>query len=187
MVFGEIDRCGLRGANRRLCDLGCGNGAFASELSKRGYHVVGLDPSVTGIAVAQATYASPQVEFHLASGYDNLAERFGRFPLVVSLEVIEHLYFPRKFAECAFALLEVGGTAILSTPYHGYWKNLALAVSGKLDDHFTALWDNGHIKFWSIKTLHRLLTEAGFCDIRFRKVGRVPALAKSMVAIGRRA
>jgi 2-polyprenyl-6-hydroxyphenyl methylase/3-demethylubiquinone-9 3-methyltransferase len=52
-----------------------------------------------------------------------------------------------------------------------------------MDDHFTALWDYGHIKFWSMKTLRQLLVEAGFVDIRFMRVGRIPALAKSMIAI----
>ena len=55
-----------------------------------------------------------------------------------------------------------------------------------MDPHFTALWDHGHIKFWSMKTLRELLIEAGFVDIRFERVGRVPALAKSMIAIARK-
>jgi 2-polyprenyl-6-hydroxyphenyl methylase/3-demethylubiquinone-9 3-methyltransferase len=38
--------------------------------------------------------------------------------------------------------------SVISTPFHGYWKNIALAVSGKFDDHFTALWNGGHIKFF---------------------------------------
>ena len=79
-----------------------------------------------------------------------------------------------------------GGVAIISTPYHGYLKNLALAVSGRLDRHFTALWDHGHIKFWSIETLSKLLREAGFNRLEFRRVGRIPPLAKSMIAIARR-
>ena len=76
--------------------------------------------------------------------------------------------------------------AIISTPYHGYWKNLALALSGRMDAHFTALWDHGHIKFWSRRTLGDLLREAGFVDIRFWRVGRVPALAKSMIVMARK-
>ncbi|HSQ49736.1 MAG TPA: hypothetical protein VLL94_00560, partial [Nitrospiraceae bacterium] len=72
---------------------------------------------------------------------------------------------------------------IVSTPYHGYWKNLAMALTGRLDHHFTALWDHGHIKFWSMATLRQLLLEAGFRSITFRRVGRVPALAKSMIAV----
>lgn len=79
-----------------------------------------------------------------------------------------------------------GGVAILSTPYHGYWKNLGLALTGRMDRHFTALWDHGHIKFWSVDTLGELLREAGFVDVRFERVERIPALAKSMIAIARK-
>jgi 2-polyprenyl-6-hydroxyphenyl methylase/3-demethylubiquinone-9 3-methyltransferase len=106
--------------------------------------------------------------------------------VVLSLEVVEHCYHPRAFARCLHQLCAEGGCAIVSTPYHGYIKNLALAVSGKLDAHFTALWDHGHIKFWSMRTLHALLAEAGFRSIEFSRVGRVPALAKSMIALARR-
>ena len=70
--------------------------------------------------------------------------------------------------------------AIISTPYHGYLKNLVLALSGRLDAHFTALWDGGHIKFWSKRTLRILLEEVGFEKIAFG-VGRIPLLAKSMI------
>jgi len=85
-----------------------------------------------------------------------------------------------------FNLLEDKGLAIISTPYHGYLKNLALALSGKMDAHFTALWDHGHIKFWSMRTLSELLRETGFVDIRFQRVGRIPALANSMIALARK-
>ena len=75
---------------------------------------------------------------------------------------------------------------MLSTPYHGYLKNLALAVVGKWDRHLTALWPGGHVKFFSIATLRTLLLEAGFNDIRFIRVGRLPPLAKSMIAVVRK-
>jgi len=146
--------------------------------------VTGVDPSTEGIGQARALF--PELKLYEGSAYDDLAARFGRFPVGTSLEVVEHVYFPRHYAATLLALLEPGGTAIVSTPYHGYWKNLAMALTGKLDAHFTALWDHGHIKFWSIKTLGDLLHEAGFVDIRFERVGRIPALAKSMIAIARK-
>ena len=59
-------------------------------------------------------------------------------------------------------------------PYHGYLKNFALAVTGKMDSHFTALWLGGHIKFFSIQTLGQLLKDAGAKKIQFLRVGRVP-------------
>jgi 2-polyprenyl-3-methyl-5-hydroxy-6-metoxy-1,4-benzoquinol methylase len=103
-----------------------------------------------------------------------------------SLEVVEHVYYPRHSAATLFAMVKPGGTAIVSTPYHGYWKNLVLALSGKMDAHFTPLWDHGHIKFWSIKTLGELLREAGFVDLRFEHVGRIPFWGNSMIAIAKK-
>jgi len=168
----------------RAFDLECGSGATANMLAKLGFDVTGIDTSESGIALARSAY--PACRFEVASAYDDLAGRFGSYHLVVSLEVIEHLYDPRRFVRAVHDLLGPGGTAIISTPYHGYLKNLALAVTGKLDDHFTALWDGGHIKFFSIATLRELLTEAGLQDIRVLRVGRIPPLAKSMIAIARR-
>jgi 2-polyprenyl-6-hydroxyphenyl methylase/3-demethylubiquinone-9 3-methyltransferase len=122
----------------------------------------------------------------IGSGYEDLAARFGQFDCVISVEVMEHLYHPRLFARRMFDLVTPGGSIIVTTPYHGYLKNLALAVTGHLDNHFTALWDGGHIKFWSVKTLRFLLQEAGFEDVHFQFAGRIPPLAKSMIAVARR-
>lgn len=170
---------------QRAFDLGCGSGATAGMLSGLGFDVTGVDPSESGIALAKAAY--PSCRFEVASAYDDLAALFGRFPLVVSFEVVEHVYDPRRYARTLNDLVEPGGTAIISTPYHGYLKNLTLALTGKLDDHFTALWDGGHVKFFSVSTLGQLLAEAGFKDIRFIRVGRIPPLAKAMVAVTRKA
>ena len=172
------------GRSRRVFELGCGNGATATELARNGFEVVGVDPSGTGIALANGN--RPDLKLSLGSDADDLAGRFGQFPVVISLEVIEHVFLPRRFAACLYSLLEPGGIAIISTPYHGYLKNLALSLAGKMDQHFTALWDYGHIKFWSVKTLGALLAEAGFRDIRFRRIGRIPPLAKSMIAVATR-
>ncbi len=181
-VKAELAR--LNPAPKRLFDLGCGNGSVGAALHRLGWDVEGVDPSSDGIEFAQANF--PDLRFEVGSAYDNLAEIYGRFPVVISLEVIEHVYAPRDYARTLADLLEPGGTAIISTPYHGYLKNLALAVSGKMDKHFTALWDHGHIKFWSVRTLTQLLSEAGLKEIRFLRVGRVPPLAKSMIAIVRK-
>jgi 2-polyprenyl-6-hydroxyphenyl methylase/3-demethylubiquinone-9 3-methyltransferase len=175
----------LPGDRRRLFELGCGNGAVAEALTGQGYRVTGVDASVQGIEQARRCHA--HLSLQLGSAYDPLAETYGQFPVVISLEVVEHLYAPRVFARTLFDLVESAGVAIVSTPYHGYWKNLALAVSGKLDNHFTALWDHGHIKFWSFSTLRRWLEEAGFRSVEFRRVGRIPILAKSMIAVAKKA
>ncbi len=166
---------------KRLFELGCGNGSVAKELSQHGWDVTGVDPSVKGIQLANKTY--PELKLSNGSAYDDLAGQYGTFPVVLSLEVIEHVYAPYDYAQTVYNLLSKGGVAIISTPYHGYWKNLALALSGRMDNHFTVLWRHGHIKFFSIKTLGTLLREVGFEEIKFERVGRISPLAKSMIAV----
>lgn len=169
---------------QRLFEIGAGVGWTAAHLTEAGYEVVGVEPSVDGVALAH--HNAPKARIEQGSAYDDLVGKYGKFPCVFALEVIEHLYAPRTFARTAYNLLEDGGHLIISTPFHGYWKNLLLAATGKMDDHFTALWDHGHIKFWSRKTLGQLLEEAGFRNIRFAYAGRFYPLSKSMFAYAER-
>jgi 2-polyprenyl-6-hydroxyphenyl methylase/3-demethylubiquinone-9 3-methyltransferase len=177
-----IQSCNLR--DQKVFDLGCGNGSIARWLGDCGFDVSGVDPSESGIEHAKRI--CPEQNLQLGSCYDPLSEQFGQFPLVISLEVVEHVYAPRDYARCLLSLMEPNGWAIVSTPYHGYLKNLLLALTNHLDGHFTALWDHGHIKFWSIKTLSRLFEETGLVVSRVERVGRIPALAKSMVFLIRK-
>lgn len=165
-------------------DLGCGNGSVAAAVTQAGYEVMGCDPSATGIETAEKAW--PHLKLVTGSGYDDLAAKYGRFNTVYSLEVIEHVYDPRLVVKRVSELLEPGGHFILSTPYHGYLKNLILALTGKMESHFTALWDHGHIKFWSEKTITQLLEEAGFKVLRIRRLGRIPALAMTMMVVAQK-
>lgn len=169
---------------RRVFELGCGNGAFASRIVALGLDVTAIDVSRSGIAQARRAY--PMAVFDVASAYDDLAVTYGTFDLVLSLEVVEHLYFPRQWAANLRSLLALGSVAIVSTPYHGYLKNLALAICGHFDSHLDPLWDHGHIKFWSVATLSQLLEEAGLRVETVLRVGRIAALAKSMIVVARR-
>lgn len=163
----------------RIFELGCGSGATASVLNRLGYDVTAVDPSVEGISIAKENYSG--VTFAIGSAYDELGDEYGKFPVVISLEVIEHIFYPRKYAATVAGLLTPGGSAIISTPYHGYLKNLVLALLNRWEVHMDPLWDYGHIKLWSRSTLVRLFSEVGLRESEFHRVGRIPQLAKSMV------
>jgi 2-polyprenyl-6-hydroxyphenyl methylase/3-demethylubiquinone-9 3-methyltransferase len=180
----------LVGVPKGACvlDLGCGNGSFLAAFRGRDWRLYGTDFSPSGIAVAQQNF--PDIDFFLAdasASTETILKRVGLVDVVISTEVIEHLYDPRGMLRNAFSVLKPGGILIISTPYHGYLKNLFLALTGKLDKHFTVLWDHGHIKFWSKATLTKALEEAGFTEIHFEGAGRLPWLWKSMVLRGRKA
>jgi len=165
----------------RILDLGCGNGALTHRLAKLGYDVTGVEPSADGIEAAGKTQST--AKFVQMSAYDLCPEKLGDFDIVVSFEVIEHVYDPRQFVRAALSVLKPGGSIFFSTPYHGYLKNIMIALTGKYDSHHNPLWDHGHIKFFSEPTLGTLLREIGFEHVQFKRVGRIPPLAKSMIAI----
>jgi len=164
----------------RVLDLGCGNGSLSNLIAQQGHEVVGAEESESGIKAARLSF--PNSNFIQASIYDlPYSELANSFDIVISIEVIEHLLYPKELLRAAKKCLKPSGSLILSTPYHGYLKNLVLALSGRMDQHFTALWDGGHIKFFSTKTMTALLQSEGYMNINFKFTGRLPYLWKSML------
>src|SRR6476659_1862711 len=141
--------------DQSILDLGCGNGSLVRFLLQQGFDAYGTDASPKGIAIAQQKnperFALQNLEEDdLPSEFDEI-----RFSCIISTEVIEHLYDPRAFIAFSKKILlkNGGGQIILTTPYHGYLKNLLLSLSGHWDQHLNPLWDGGHIKMWSKETL----------------------------------
>jgi 2-polyprenyl-3-methyl-5-hydroxy-6-metoxy-1,4-benzoquinol methylase len=177
---------GVLGSGVRVLDMGCGSGAIASWFHERGCQVVGIDASTSGIEMARKHL--PEVRFEQTLITPSLLEDLGEepFDIVVSTEVVEHLYAPREWADAGFNALGSGGVLIGTTPYHGYLKNLMIAITNKFDHHINPLWDGGHIKFWSVETLSKLYEDSGFTDLTWRGAGRMPLLWKSLVIRGTR-
>lgn len=162
-----------------MLDLGCGNGSLSQKIAQQGYEVVGVEDSTSGILFARQNFA--QCHFIQASIYDlPYAELENAFDIVVSVEVIEHLLYPRELISVAKKCLKYEGKLIIATPYHSYFKNLILALVGQINSYFTALWDSSHINVFSLSTLSQRLEE-GLEQIKFKFGGGLPYLWKSML------
>ena len=139
----------------RVLDIGCGNGALSRTLGDKGYDVVGIDMDSRGLEFARS--ASPQTTYYQFGVEDDPSQLLGKeakFDVVISTEVLEHLYYPTLLLSYSKAVLEDDGYLVLSTPYHVYLKNLVISVLNKWDSHFTSLRPGGHIKFFSKKPSH---------------------------------
>ena len=157
---------------KSVLDIGCGNGNFAKQLSARGYDVVACDPEDSAIRIAQTEES--KVSFHTLGVYDDFAKLdVADFDLVIATEVVEHLFLPRKLIDFSGHFLKPGGLLVISIPYYGsYIKNLICSLLDKWDEQFTVFWDGGHIKFWSLKTLRRLLEDGQFELLEYQMVSR---------------
>lgn len=171
-----------KNTNTSILDLGCGNGFWVNYLLSHGFNAYGIDASAQGIALADQI--NPGRFFLHDLSVPGLPGQLDgiKFDTIISTEVIEHLYDPFAFVSlCRDVLSETRGELIISTPYHGYLKNLTLSIFNKWDSHISPLWQGGHIKFWSVKTLTQLLNQHGFEVTAFRGCGRVPYFWMSMI------
>ena len=159
-----------------LLDFGCGNGWLSEQYRLAGYTVTGADRSDDGLKLAAKAF--PLVTFRRIEVGADLG---GPFDCIVSTEVIEHLYSPATMLARCFDALRPGGVMVISTPYHGWLKNVLIAATGRFDSHVDPAFEGGHIKFFSRSTLAAMLHKAGFEQVAFRGAGRAPFLWKSMI------
>ncbi|MBC7400101.1 MAG: class I SAM-dependent methyltransferase [Mucilaginibacter sp.] len=173
LLSNDICRC--------ILDLGCGNGYLVNYLISKGYNAFGTDASAEGIAIAKKTHPDRFFLQDLSTGKLPNELQAKKFDIIISTEVIEHLYDPESFINFCKKVIINGGEIIISTPYHGYLKNLMLSLFDKWDSHLNPMWHGGHIKLWSRKTLSNALINAGFTNIEFKGCGRMPYFWKSMI------
>lgn len=142
-----------------VLELGAGGGALSQRLVDLGYALTASDLFVERFAPRE------RVPFHpldLNAAFASQLEQ--RFDVVVALELIEHLENPHHFLRECFALLQPGGTMLVSTP------NLANPVSQAMfvregvfqwyaDEDYR---EQGHIAPIAPVTLRRCAAEAGF-------------------------
>jgi 2-polyprenyl-3-methyl-5-hydroxy-6-metoxy-1,4-benzoquinol methylase len=173
------------GTPLRIVDFGCGNGSIAAELAVRKHQVIGIDRSSSGIQLARKRGSTAR--FEVCSLYqDRLFDIAGEgADCVLAIEVIEHTANPRRVFEAARRVLRPGGLIIVTTPYHGYLKNIAISLVDGWDRHFQVASVGGHIKFFSRRTLDAMAKEHGFHDRKFQGTGRLPGLRKSLVMSAR--
>jgi 2-polyprenyl-6-hydroxyphenyl methylase / 3-demethylubiquinone-9 3-methyltransferase len=116
-------------AGRRAADVGCGAGLLAEPLARLGAAVTGIDAAPENIEAARAHARGQRLEIdYRVGGAESLA---GRFDLVTSLEVVEHVSDPGAFVAALAAAVAEGGLLILSTPNRTAWSKLVMIGIGE--------------------------------------------------------
>ena len=163
-----------------LIDIGCGNGFLTKRISENFQNIIAIDESLSAIQQAKKNYKG-KINF-IQSSLSNFNYQ-NQIDCITAIEVIEHTYSPDSFLKKIYELSDEKTKIIISTPYHGFIKNLALLLTGRFDDHFSPLWEHGHIKFFSKLTLTKMLLRNNFKIIDILYSGRFYPISKSMIFI----
>ena len=158
---------GLEG--RRTLDVGCGTGAFAAALAKRGGKVWGVDASPEMLAQAQAK--ETRARFKEASA-EALPFKDGWFERVVMRLSLHHLDRPRALRE-AVRVLVPGGRLVVGTfdphQFTDYWLNRFFPSIARIDG----------ARFPDQASLESELGEAGFEAARTDRLSQQAQLSRA--------
>jgi SAM-dependent methyltransferase len=164
-----------------VADLGCGPGAHALALARRGYDVVGVDGSRRMVEVARARAAREGViaafEVHDVSGPLPFAD--ASVGGVLAILVLQHLARPAAFIAEIRRCLRPGGHLLITAPARDaksprsqslYWRLRAACY------HLVP----GLVRFYDTSSLTHLIEGQGLTVVKCEsEPGRVSVLAHS--------
>lgn len=146
--------------NARVLDYGCGTGAILTGLEnidKNGSY--GVDVSESAIEFAKSKFAD--YKWRKVPIDDVLPFSDASFDVVISSEVLEHVFDVDGYLKELHRVLKPNGILVVSCSFHGFIKDFPILVTGQFENHFHNPYDP-HIRFYSLKSIQRVLTKNSF-------------------------
>lgn len=140
----------------RLLEVGAGSGGLVRVALRRGWSVDATEVSRGTLETLRATGASVFAGLVEEAGYAD-----GRFDLVASLEVLEHVPAPLAHLQALARVTRAGGLLLLSTPNFDGLSRRRLGMRWRVVDP-------EHLGYFTPRTLARALREAGYRRARVR-------------------
>jgi SAM-dependent methyltransferase len=163
----------------RVLDVGCGEGQLTAAAAQAGYAALGVDVAEEPLRRARERHPGLDVRLVGVDGGWPLAD--ASFDAIWAGETIEHVADTAGWLSELRRVLRSGGSLLLSTPAHGRLTMLALALSSRrMDEHFDPRAD--HLRFYTRRTLARLLADFGFERIEVRGAGGPPGARRQLLA-----
>jgi len=173
---------GVRGSN--CLEIGCGAGRITRPLAAAFDRVAAVDVSPDMIARARSAVSSGNVDFSLIDGL-RLPQADGSVSAIFSTHVLQHLDSEQIGLSCFreyYRVLEPGGTIMVHLPLYqlphdtevlGALMKSQLAAYRLVFSIKAVVYRRLGLKImrgtkYSIKSLHRLLSDLGFKRVEFR-------------------
>jgi len=142
--------------SRNILDIGSGPGFFLLYGKKRGWNVLGIEPSKQAAEYARSLGLKIIEEFMNRS----LVNKLGKFDVIHMSEVLEHIPDPIDMLKITYDLLKPGGLVCVSVPNdYSPFQRVLREVCG-----YEPWWvaPPYHINYFNFESLKKLLEKIGF-------------------------
>jgi SAM-dependent methyltransferase len=128
--------------------------------------VTGIDANeVAGVREAVDEFVCAE----LSTGLPKSLE--GPFDIVLAADVLEHVPTPERLLEDIGAVLAPGGSVVVSVPNFVHWYPRLRILSGWFDYDRRGILDERHLRFFTRRSLERLVSNAGLSIVQEHPVG----------------
>lgn len=159
------------GKEKIVLEIGCGKGAVTRHLKKNGCKITCIELS-EDYANEAKDYCENLIIGDVESLHGlNLPE--DHFDVILYGDVLEHLKNPPKVIQKFSKYLKKGGYIVVSTPNIANWKIRLDLLFGKFDYQNSGILDKTHLRFYTKKTLKKMIKKS---DFKIVKLDIAPSL-----------
>jgi 2-polyprenyl-3-methyl-5-hydroxy-6-metoxy-1,4-benzoquinol methylase len=150
----------------RILDVGCSGGRLSELLRERGHHVTGVDLFYNAETTKRVDV------FVLADLEKGIPDEVGGgFDLAIAADGLEHVRNSDLLLRQIGASLGPNGRVIISVPNFGHWYPRIRTVLGIFDYDQRGILDKTHVRFFTRRSLLRMVKKNGFEVKEFRTTG----------------
>jgi len=146
---------------KQVLDLGCAAGAFGRQLLKHGRaeELYGVEIFEPAALQAREVYRSVAI-----GDIEEMQLTFPvRFDAIVCGDILEHLRAPEVLLRRISSWLSDNGVLICCLPNVRHWRVIAgLLIKGDWRYKKEGIMDQTHLRFFTLRSISRLLSETGF-------------------------
>lgn len=175
-VYAALRLLGTPSQLIKVLDVGCGEGTVGKMLKERlgtKVQLTGLDISTTALQMASAFY-DRVAEFDADA--DSLREvlQQEKFDCIIAMEMLEHLFDPKRALEQFKMALTDEGCLLASVPNMVHWQYRLQYLRGHLPGENTLYESGEHLQNFTHFSFKKLVETAGYRVLDFDGQFQIP-------------
>ena len=152
----------ISGKQKKILDIGSGPGFFLRRAKKRGWNVLGIEPSPIACKYSKKEKIPTIQKFF----HDVNLKEIGKFDAIHIFDVLEHVNDPMNVLKKSYSLLKKGGIIIIEVPNDFNPLQKIIQKSFKKKEYWVTLSSKlkkfDHINYFDFQSISKLVEKTGF-------------------------